>query len=193
MIILFSPERELNHEQAILNQLFEAGLECFHLRKPHMTFQEHWAYLAQIEPEHHAKIMVHQFHEVTETFALKGIHFKEKDRIDGMEKELLPPHQAISTSFHCPQDLQNHSFEFDYQFLSPVFSSISKSGYEGKGFEVHHISKKVIALGGIHLGNIGKVKKMGYQGIGVLGSVWQHPDPVSQYKQLATTFQNSSV
>ena len=34
MIVLIAPEKDIKDEITILNQLFEAGLEFYHLRKP---------------------------------------------------------------------------------------------------------------------------------------------------------------
>src|SRR5690554_3467503 len=81
MLILISPEKDLINEISILNQLFEAGLECFHLRKPTYSKEEMVAYLQQIDAKFHNRIVLHSFHELVNTFNVRGIHFSESLRI----------------------------------------------------------------------------------------------------------------
>ncbi|MGB1268831.1 MAG: thiamine phosphate synthase [Flavobacteriaceae bacterium] len=192
MIVLIAPEHDIENEIFILNQLFDAGLEYYHLRKPYKNYEEHCLYLNQIEEKYHSKVVVHYFHELVNVYNLKGIHFQEQKRKDHIDnpghyfKGLSMYGKTISSSFHEPDELENCDFEFDYHLLSPVFSSISKKGYAGKGFKVHHIDKVVIGMGGVSLENIDAIKDMGYQGIGVLGGVWNANDPVENFKQIIT-------
>ena len=152
MLILISPEQDIPNEIAILNQLFAEGLECYHFRKPHKNYQEHCDYLNKIDKKYHNKIVVHYFHELINDFNLKGIHFQEQKRIDHIDnpgqyfKNLNMFGKTISSSFHEPEVVNACHFEFDYHLLSPVFSSISKKGYEGKGFDVNHMDKIIVAL-----------------------------------------------
>jgi thiamine-phosphate pyrophosphorylase len=80
MIVLISPEEDIKNEMVILNQLFDAGLEFYHLRKPLKNIQEYSAYLNKIEIKYHNRIVVHEFHELINKYNLKGIHFQEKKK-----------------------------------------------------------------------------------------------------------------
>ena len=138
MIVLIAPEHTMQNEVAILNQLFEAGLAYYHLRKPHLNYQEHCDYLNQIDNKYHNRIVVHYFHELVNEYNLKGIHFQEQKRRDCLDtpsdyftKLNNMFGKTISSSFHEPEELAQCSFEFDYHLLSPVFSSISKQWIRG--------------------------------------------------------------
>jgi thiamine-phosphate pyrophosphorylase len=68
---------------------------------------------------------------------------------------------------------------YDYIFLSPVFDSISKNYHKssfGNG-EIEKILKSsnqnIYALGGITPENAEKAFRMGFDGIGVLGYIWE--------------------
>ena len=89
MIIVIAPEKDVKDEINILNQLFEAGLECYHLRKPDKNYDEHCDYLNRIDSKYHGKIVAHHFHELINKFNLKGIHFTEQKRIDHIDNCLL--------------------------------------------------------------------------------------------------------
>jgi thiamine-phosphate pyrophosphorylase len=80
MVVLISPETDVHDEIFILNQLFDAGLEYYHLRKPKKDCKEHHAYLNQIDEKYHDRIVIHFFHELINQFNLKGIHFQEQKK-----------------------------------------------------------------------------------------------------------------
>ncbi|WP_405293293.1 thiamine phosphate synthase [Algibacter sp. Ld11] len=194
MIVLIAPEQDIPNEINILNQLFKNGLEYYHFRKPDKNYKEHITYLNQIDTQYHNRIVVHYHHELINEFNLKGIHFQEQKRIDHIDnpgqyfKSLNMYGKTISSSFHDPKTLQDCNFEFDYHLLSPVFTSISKVGYEGKGFDVNHIDKFIVGMGGINPDTVAQTFKLGFKGIGVLGGVWNSKTPVESFIELTTTY-----
>ncbi|NVK08460.1 MAG: thiamine phosphate synthase [Tenacibaculum sp.] len=199
MIILIAPEKDIPNEIEILQQLFEEGLEYYHFRKPDKNYLEHLAYLNQIDEEYHNRIVTHYFHELINEFNLKGIHFQEQKRIDALENGneyfigLDMIGKTMSSSFHEPSALANCDIEFDYYLLSPVFSSISKKGYEGRGFDVNNIDKTIIGMGGINIDTIEKTLALGFQGIGVLGGVWNAEKPVESFKNIKRHYEERKM
>jgi len=192
MIVLIAPETDIPNEIQILNQLFEAGLTHYHFRKPEKDYKAHCNYLNQIPERYHDSIMVHYHHELLHEFQLRGIHFQEQKRRDtpSMESYLKDFEGiGISSSFHEPEELEKCEFAFDYHLLSPVFASISKKGYEGRGFDVNHIPKKIVGMGGVTGANIPKFKNLGFQGVGVLGGIWKSESPITEFKKMQSFFQ----
>lgn len=194
MVILISPEKDIKDEITILNQLFEAGLEFYHFRKPEKDYQQHCDYLNQIDLKYHNRIVVHYFHELINDYNLKGIHFQEQKRRDCLDtpsnyfQNLAMFGKTISSSFHDPEELIACDFEFDYHLLSPVFSSISKEGYEGKGFDVNSIDKLIIGMGGVTISNLNAFTELGFKGVGVLGGIWKITTPILNYKKMKQYF-----
>lgn len=197
MIVLIAPEKDIENEIVILHQLFDAGLEYYHFRKPHKSFEEHVEYLNQIDSKYHNRIIVHYFHELLDKFNLKGVHLQEQPRID-LGKELkdyvdgyMSKGKTVSSSFHEPEVLDACEVKFDYHLLSPVFSSISKQGYEGRGFDVNHIDKFIVGMGGVNSETISKTLALGFKGIGVLGGVWNASNPVDSFKEIKRVFEEN--
>ncbi|WP_299381692.1 thiamine phosphate synthase [uncultured Lacinutrix sp.] len=194
MIVIIAPENDIPNEIEILNQLFQEGLEYYHLRKPDKDYQAHCDYLNKIDKQYHNKIVVHYHHELVNDFNLKGIHFQEQKRIDNIDnpgryfKNLNLFGKTISSSFHEPKDLEDCYFEFDYHLLSPVFSSISKEGYNGRGFNVNAIDKTIIGMGGVTVDNLPAFDTLGYNGVGVLGGIWKSDTPVAVFKKMKLHF-----
>lgn len=190
MIVVIAPETDVENEITILVQLFEAGLESYHLRKPLKDYQEHCDYLNRIDSKYHNRIVVHYFHELINDYGLKGIHFQEQKRRDHIDnpghyfKKLNMYGKTISSSFHELDELECCEFEFDYHLLSPVFSSISKEGYEGRGFNVKSIDKQIIGMGGINSETIPETVQLGFKGVGVLGGVWNSKNPVESFVEI---------
>lgn len=196
MLIVLTSEQEIPNEASLLNQLFEAGLEVLHFRKPKMSYDDHCGCLNQIDRQYHNRIVVHYYHELVNEYNLKGIHFQEQKRRDCIDnpshyfKDLNMFGKTISSSFHEPAVLENCEFEFDYHFLSPVFSSISKKGYNGRGFDVNEIDKLIIGMGGIDVETIARAIELGYKGIGVLGGVWNAENPIKSFVQLKRKYKS---
>ena len=167
----------------------------YHLRKPNYSKTELVNYIATIPDEFHGNIVLHSYHELVRQFDVKGLHYTESHRLKSEKtlKNEIDQYQhlgkSVSTSFHSLEDLMLSEFNFDYQFLSPVFDSISKKGYHGKGFEVHGINKKVIGMGGVTIDNILMLKDLGYSGLGAIGGVWYTDDPVNSFEQMQNAFE----
>lgn len=195
MVVVIAPEQDMQGEIAVLIQLFQAGLECYHLRKPAKNLEGWEGYLNQIDPSYHNRIVVHSHHILIDKFNLKGIHFQEHHRKNLMKnnpnhylKTLHLTGKTLSSSFHETEDVVNCQMDLNYHLLSPVFSSISKEGYEGRGFDVNHIDKTVIGMGGVTASNIEAVKTLGFKGVGVLGGIWNSADPIDSFMKIKAHF-----
>lgn len=189
MLIVITSEEFVDDEINIIKRLFQEGLTTLHVRKPFFSSEEMRQWLANFQAEEHRQMMLHQHHFLAEEFPLKGIHLKEEHRrsIKGKEQDFLEKIKQkawlLSTSFHVLHEAEMQTL-FDYAFLSPVFTSISKQNYEGRKFSVRQNKKPVIALGGIQTKNIEKAYQIGYQGVAVLGSVWHQENVITSFKKI---------
>ncbi|TRX56051.1 thiamine phosphate synthase [Fulvivirga sp. M361] len=194
MLVVITSEKKIDKEAEYIHQLFEKGLPALHIRKPGWSMNEYDAFLKDIDDKYYTKIVVHNHHELATKFRLKGIHLREKDRL--RLGEILGDHIkayqdndfSVSSSFHSTDEVKTTASAFDYAFLSPVFSSISKKEYPGRKFDVADLKATVIGLGGIDHHNIAMVEKLGYSGIAVLGALWQRKDPVTHFSQVMKSY-----
>lgn len=195
MIVLIAPEKDIPNEIEILHKLFEEGLTHYHLRKPDKGYEEHMAYLQAIDTKYHDRIVVHYFHELMNEFQLKGIHLQEEPRrqlkkhLETYVHSFKEKGKTVSSSFHEPETIEECSVLFDYHLLSPVFSSISKEGYEGRGFKVTHINKTIVGMGGVSEETIAETLKLGFKGVGVLGGIWNANDPIKSFKGIKKNYE----
>jgi thiamine-phosphate pyrophosphorylase len=191
LIVISHPDAIAN-EARLINQLFENGLTRFHLRKPGYDAGQIAGLLRQIDEQYHHYIVLHQHHVIAKEFDINRLHYTEQHRkTTDTDKLALLHHQGyiLSTSVHEIATLQTLTW-FDNAFLGPVFNSISKLGYRAKWPDSFSLDKQgiklnIIALGGISLSNLSKVKAMNFDGAAVLGTIWNNPDlAISNFKNL---------
>ena len=136
--------------------------------------------IKSVKPSNLKKLVIHSHYDLIETYNLKGIHFTEKYRnelsdiqLKGLATVLKRKRMTLSTSFHHFKDINAQGNAFDYAFLSPVFDSISKEGYQSNlnleelksDFQTMQTNTKVYALGGITAENIPLLEGIGFEGI----------------------------
>lgn len=167
----------LKDETLLVNQLFDAGLPVFHLRKPTADEAIHRKFLDGILSEYHNRVALHHFHALANDYNIKRLHHTESFRKSSTVGDFSQPY-TYSTSIHRLAEIDRIS-QYHYSFFGPVFNSLSKPGYMGitdNGFSVTQSkTTKLIALGGIGLNNMDQVKAMGFDGIALLGSIWNEP------------------
>ncbi len=195
MLVLITSEENIRDEKEQLIHFFENGLPLLHVRKPVMTEEELKYWLSQFEEKYLQKMVLHQHHHLTEDFPVKGIHLKEsfRSKQKGLT-EYIERFQSsgftVSSSFHNPEKMINKASAFDYVFLSPVFTSVSKKGYKGEAFDVEKLPQNVIALGGIKADKIRKTKEMGYAGVAVFGAVWLAENKNQAFTEIYNEYRN---
>jgi thiamine-phosphate pyrophosphorylase len=176
-LIVISHEFDVVNETALVNELFNEGMQLFHLKKPLWDVDSQRNFLEAIHPEFHSKISVHQHYETITEYGLKYYHVREKAR----KSAGYPPAEGLirSTSFHNYDELKTEGFVWDYCFLSPVFDSISKKNYKS-GFssdmKIENGRQKIFALGGVSDENIEHVFERGFYGAVISGALWMNSE-----------------
>lgn len=174
-IVITSPGF-LQGEADFIDRLFNHGLDRLHLRKPGADIGECRRLLDGISREWLPRIVVHDNFGLCREYGLGGVH------LNGRNPMAPPNHEgSVSRSCHSLEEISRYKGECDYLTLSPIFNSISKQGYMaafGPGQlaaarDSGLIDSRVIALGGVTLENIPRVKELGFGGVAILSDVWQ--------------------
>ncbi len=186
--VVISAPGALPSEIDLTHALFQAGLALFHLRKPAFGESDLREYLDSFSKEERGRMVLHHHHPLCAEYGLRGVHGT------AIDTEPEEPFQR-SRSCHSLDELSQIKKGTSYVFLSPVFDSISKPGYLS-AFEFQAVkaalqmyrqtehSACVIALGGINSNNAATAREMGFDGVAVLGSVWQSDDPLRAYREI---------
>lgn len=190
-IVLITPPVTLPSEHLFLNAMLNLGLPKVHLRKPGQSLEAHDTYIQHITPEFRNRITLHDFHELSQRFSLGGVYYRER-QIPGDLITAPSPTQTVSLGFHNPEDLLVDRGEIGYCFLSPIYESISKTGY-GPGAKIANrevlsqfVSKSrypVVALGGATPSAFPEMAGMGFAGAALLGSIWNAENPLAAMEE----------
>lgn len=201
-LAVVSPEGIEAREAAVLEGLFAAGLERYHVRKPAASAAELECWLLALPAAWRPRLVLHQHHELVGRLGLGGRHWRD----DGTAPEDFagwglpsPPESRIgltSRSCHDLPGLRAALGRTDVVLFGPVFRSISKAAHGPGAWNRDQLRQllagrtererrtAVCALGGVTSANLGEVSALGFDGAAVLGSVWRAADPVAAFGKL---------
>ena len=187
VIVITSPEK-VKDETVVCNLLFAQGLEILHLRKPGADASTYENFIQRIELCYRHRIVLHDHYELATQYHLRGIHLKSGQA--ALYKEHAD--MKISISCHRVEEIKALPFHAEYCFLSPIFDSISKQGYQSHFKELPDLSGiniPVVALGGIIPEKIDLCREAGFSGVAALGYIWEYPEEaISRFTRLNTPF-----
>ncbi|MCU0416215.1 MAG: thiamine phosphate synthase [Cytophagaceae bacterium] len=185
---IFTREISQPGDKDILNALAEFPEVTIHFRKPSYTREAYSKEVSTLSPLAISKTMFHEHHELSLEFDVKGIHYKSHQAIHPIASKLIS-----SKSFHDFDTLLNEGHRHHYAFISPLFPSISKEGYtssftsdeiKNKLTEANSKNISVIGLGGISDTNIEQWTKWNLAGVGLLGTIWNNENPITQFERI---------
>lgn len=184
MLIVISESDFRPGEATIVNKLFQTGLDLFHIRKYEASEKEIAELIGQIDPEYQDRLVLNHHHDLGLNLGLKRFHYSEKDRRMWSETDWkgMDPERIYSTSVHSLEEFNDLPTHFSYAFLSPVFDSISKPDYKAVNFDFSKRDNKeikLIGLGGVQADNANQAIRMGFDGIALLGAIWNSNDTVN--------------
>lgn len=140
-------------------------------------------FLNEVDQKYHHRIVLHDHYELIHEFDLKGRHFNTRnDRGD---------YTFSTASMHSFEEIEMFGKDYDYVFLSPIFNSISKEGHNSKfededllSFLAKEHETKIVALGGVESSNIDHCFNIGFDGVALLGSIWNSEDPIKAMNEI---------
>lgn len=120
-----------------------------------------------------------------------GVHVGQSDMPYEMVKRLLPEGKMIGLSVESPEQvLEANEFNVDYVAASPVFSTATKTntvvewGLDGLRW-IKSVSKHcVVAIGGIHAGNVASIFRAGADSVAVVSAIVSAEDPEAAAREL---------
>ena len=175
-LVIISEPGFFSGEAEALRRLFD-GLECrVHLRKPGSAEEDMRRLVESLPEELRPRLTLQEHLQLAPEYGVGGVHptsrFPE-----------IPPcwRGLVSRSCHSLDEVAACQ-DADYLFLSPIFDSISKSGYRSAFTDAQlrsasEIDGHVYALGGVRPENFPLLKEYGFGGAALLGHVWRDCSP----------------
>ena len=195
LLLVQSSPKIVDGETEIVKELFDSGLETFHLRKKNASTRQIEDYINTIPRKYWSRIVLHSHYSLAIKYNLKGIHlnrgFKKQKFVYWIKLfyyRFKRPNLQVSSSFNNLSSLYNDDNNYDYVFLSPVFDSVNKNGYQSS-FSQHNLAvalmkskHKTMALGGIQPNRFDSIKEMGFAGMVLSEALWNSENSVEMFK-----------
>ncbi len=169
VIAITSPDTIPNEADRICGILRNGDADIVHIRKPDWTEQQTRELLEKIPSEFYSRIKIHDHFQLLSQFDLAGVHLNSRNPVAPENA------RSVSRSLHEIEQLPL-SKHYDYVTLSPIYDSISKSGYRSR-FSLPELKpfltgRKVIALGGVTPEKFPELRDAGFSGAAMLGHFW---------------------
>lgn len=179
-LLAFTPPQPCTNEGIIIEQLIEVGFNRVHLRHPGASKETIIKILDDINPMYYSKITLHSHPQIALAEPSLGFGINLKPSAMPYNEDMKGAVKSFSC--HSVADIEAvHTLmsEADYCFLSPVFNSISKPGYNANiAFDdnLRHTLTSVptIALGGASGNKLNLLADIGFAGAAVLGALQYH-------------------
>jgi thiamine-phosphate pyrophosphorylase len=169
-VIVITPEVIAQAEAQRIVRLLDSGAAWrVHIRHPHASADEICGLLDAIPASLHSRISLHDCHELTAKYPNVGAHLNSRNG------KFPAVDTIISRSCHSVAEVYDALEYADYVTLSPIFDSISKSGYRS-AFNLSDLSLpagRVYALGGVTPDRFGQLREARFAGAALLGYVWR--------------------
>lgn len=163
-------------EQEVIRRLLDEGIERVHLRKPSATEAEMRRLVESLPEAYYPRLSLHDHLPLAVEYGLGGVH------LNGRNPEAPAGFRGlVSRSCHSLAELEACAPKTDYRFLSPIFDSISKSGYRAAFDDVTLrdaaargiIDSRCFALGGVEPERLPQLRAWGFGGAAMLGCIWR--------------------
>lgn len=165
-IVVTRPDFFEGEAAAIETMLASGVIDRVHLRKPGAQECSVRRLIEAVSPSLRGRLSLHDCHVLAAEYGA-GIHLNARNSV------LLPDFSGIvSRSCHSIHEAMAPAH---YRFLSPVFNSISKPGYQA-AFNLEELVGKVddsfVALGGVVPERLPMLDRIGFGGAAFLGYIW---------------------
>ena len=187
-LVVITREEFTAEEPETILRLLEGGIDRIHLRKPAATEPEMRRLVESLPAACYPHLSLHDHLPLAAEYGLGGVHLNGRNP--------MPPEGfrgLVSRSCHSLAELEAAAPTTDYRFLSPIFDSISKSGYRAAFSETGLrdaaargvIDTRTLALGGVSPSRLPQVRAWGFGGAALLGCIWRDTSAAGLRRTLA--------
>lgn len=170
LIVLTSPDFFVEEDQ-ILTSLFEEGLDMLYLRKPGHEPVYSERLLTLMSDECRRRTVVYDHFYLKDEFQLQGIHLSRHCPTPPADYTGFRSRSAYSLA-----DITEARRTADLVLLSHVFDSLSDAGQKAnftpEELQRAPIDRHTIAMGGVTLDNIPRLRDLGFGGVALRGDLW---------------------
>ena len=124
-----------------------------------------------------------------------GLHVGQDDMPYATARALLGPGKIIGLSITAPDQLDaGDARAADYLGIGPIFAQATKAdaspplGLDGLSAARRLTDRPLMAIGGIHAGNAGDLRRAGADGLAIVSAIVAADDPSAATREIAAAF-----
>ena len=148
------------------------------------TFVELAGVLQALLAPHGVPLIINDRVDVALASGASGVHLGQDDMAYSDARRLLGPDAVIGLSVETMDDVMRaEQFDVDYLGVSPIFATPTKTdtrgawGIDGLAAVRRRSRHHLVAIGGLHAGNVSDVTAAGADTVAVVSAVCAAPDP----------------
>jgi len=177
----------LDHADKIIFDAIQGGVTSVQLRykgNPSKLRQMALNLMALLRPLH-IPLIINDNVQFAKDINADGVHLGQSDLSPIEARHMLGEHKIIGWSIETMEQLEqaNQWSCIDYIAASAIFQSKSKTdcktlwGLAGLKKITQMTHHPVVAVGGIHQGNVGDIMRHGAIGAALISEIYDHPNP----------------
>jgi len=184
----------LNQYLDFIKQCARARMTSVQLREKHLSFQDAFQFgssLQKILKSYDIPLIINDHLNLCLKLNADGVHLGQSDGHILAARTALGPHKIIGLTVDSfEQLLQANTLPIDYIGIGPVFYTTNKKNItkhwtlEELALVTQQSTHPVIAIGGIHEGNVDSVCRTGVHGIAAIGAFHDSPNPLKTTQSL---------
>ncbi len=194
-IVIISPFAPVEKEAYFINCFFKLGLDYYFVRHPTATPRQLTEIQRGVAEPYRNRLI---FHYTNRYLNPERVHLHESLRNElkeGWVRSMVGKGIFVSTSVHDPFSLRYLPDYYHFAFISPLFNSISKPGYQAEDKDIWNApvykgNVKLMALGGIQYDNLHLPLSHHFDGVALLGVVCNTPNPIAAFERIMHKFRN---
>jgi thiamine-phosphate pyrophosphorylase len=188
--------------QAVLEAALRAGVSCVQLRMKHTSDRaalELASWAATRARDAAALLIVNDRFDLADLAGADGVHLGQDDLPPERIPEKVRERLVVGLSTHTLEQVkESRDRPVDYIGFGPVFGTASKeSQYAPRSVEalseaVRIARHPVVAIGGITVENVDRVRRAGARGFAVISAVSDADDPETALRELGRRFSEAT-
>ena len=178
-----------------VEKAIQGGATLIQLREKQLhydDFLEQAIKIKKITAQYHIPFIINDNVEIALAVDADGVHVGQKDMQANMVRKKLGENKIIGVSVQTlEQALSAEKNGADYLGVGAVFSTSTKQDASEVSFETLQnickaVSIPVVAIGGINIKNIAKLKNSGIDGVAVVSAIFAQKDITKDTQELVS-------
>jgi thiamine-phosphate pyrophosphorylase len=178
----------------VVQSAVQGGVSCVQLREKHANSRDFYAQavaLMDLLTPLAIPLIINDRLDIALACGAQGVHLGQSDMPVQAARKLLPPQVFIGWSVETEAHVElSATLPLDYLGVSPVFATTTKTdtatpwGLEGLARIRAATTLPLVAIGGIHIGNVTQLMQAGADSLAVVSAICSADDPRAASQQL---------